>query len=77
MQDCPECRRLERQLEESAIHFYEESKYIASMDSSDPKKLWAEMALVGAREAMDECQTQFNQHVARHAAAGQHVGTAQ
>ena len=76
MQDCRECRRLERQLEEMALRHYELARHVLSLDDSDPEKIWAGMALRGAKEAEEEAQRQFNEHQDKHAQDRELVGKA-
>jgi hypothetical protein len=67
MQNCLECRRLERLLEEAAIEYFKSAQYILKLDDSDPEKTWADMALRGDKKATEEIQLQFNEHKAKHA----------
>ena len=66
-QDCQECRRLEKLLEEAAVHYFDTVNYVESLDDADPQKVWVQRALRGATAAKDEAQQQFNEHVAKHA----------
>ena len=67
MMNCTECRRLENLLEEAAVHYYELAQGVLLLDDSDPEKIWAGMALRGARDYKDEVQKQFNEHKDKHA----------
>jgi hypothetical protein len=69
MLDCPECRRLENLLEQAAVHYYELAQQVLLLDDSDPEKIWAGMALRGARDYKDEVQQQFNEHKEKHVKA--------
>lgn len=66
MLDCPECRRLENLLEQAAVHYYELAQRVLLLDDSDPEKMWAGMALRGAKDYKDEVQQQFNLHKEKH-----------
>jgi hypothetical protein len=67
MLDCAECRRLETLLEEAAVQYYELAQRILVLDDSDPEKVWAGMALRGAKNYKEEVQQQFNEHQEKHA----------
>jgi hypothetical protein len=71
MEDCQECRRLQRLLEEAAIQYYEAAKGVLALDDTDPVKVWEDLAARGAKAAMDERQKQFNEHQDKHALARQ------
>ena len=75
MEDCPECRRLQRLLEETAIQYYEAAKGVLALEDNDPVKVWADLAARGAKETMDEWQKQFNEHQDKHARS-HHLTTA-
>jgi hypothetical protein len=66
MLDCPECRGLENLLEQAAVHYYELAQRVLLLDDSDPEKIWAGMALRGAKDYKDEVQQQFNAHKEKH-----------
>lgn len=63
MLNCPECHRLENLLGEAAAHCHELAQRVLVLADSDPEKVWAGMALRGARDYKDEVQQQFNRHV--------------
>jgi len=66
--DCPECKRLEAELERAAISCYEMESYARKLSETDKEKLWATRAAQSARTAMDEWQRLLNEHSAKHAA---------
>jgi hypothetical protein len=66
MLDCTECRRLESLLEQAAVHYHELAQRVLLLDDSDPEKIWAGMALRGAKDYKDEVQQQFNAHKEKH-----------
>jgi hypothetical protein len=74
MEDCLECRRLQRLLEETAIQYYEAANGVLALPDTDPVKVWADLAARGAKETMDEWQKQFNEHQETHARS--HLTTA-
>jgi glutaredoxin len=75
MENCQECHRLQRLLEEAAIQYYEAAKGVLALDDADPVKVWEDLAARGAKETMDERQKQFNEHQAKHARHGELTAT--
>jgi len=64
MLNCKRCAEIELLLEKLSITHWEAAQRFGSLNENDPQKQWAGDALRAAKDAADEAQRLYNEHLA-------------